>query len=193
MQRTIKSRAHENELTIDHIMHNDAPSNIPPDEVQTADRLFDEIFDTIKQFGEHAGYTQNQMSSHLAEAQDLLVAFFIAAVEADGEIAPAENDYLNQLFALSNSPDQNGKFLHQFYAKWHKVEKRIPRFFQAAVDFDRDCKENAQYSDKLLTLLEQFENCAARTDKEFSPSERKVIRDYIEKMTGYKKASGSQS
>ena len=173
-------------------MPDDTANNIPPDEAQSADKLFDEIFETIKQLGEHAGHTRHQTNRHLAEAQDLLVAFFSAVVEADGKIAPEENDYLNQLFALKNTPERNAMFLRQFYAKWHKVEKRIPMFFQDAVNFDRSCKESAQYADRLLNLLEQFENCAARTDKEFSPTERKVIRDYIGMMANLSRTGDGQ-
>ena len=58
--------------------------------------------------------------------------------------------------------------------------------------FDINRKEGDQYSDKLLNLMEQFENCGARIDREFSPSERKVIHRYIEMMAKYKHDPSNQ-
>lgn len=188
----MKSPTHGGDLTIDPIMQDDPASNIPPDAAKTADQLFDDIWETIHELGEQVGHSGQQTSGYLAEAQDLLVAFLSAVVVADGTIAQAENDYVNQLFALHNTPEQNVILLRQFYAKWHKVEKRVPQFVQAAVAFDRDAKEGARYSDKLLNLLEQFASCAARADNQFDTSERKIIREYIEMIASYKPGQPSQ-
>ena len=156
-------------------------------EARSAERLFDEIFETIKQLSQQAKTPRPELQRYLAEAQDVCVALLSAVIEADGKLEGSENDFINTFLGRSHTPDENIAFLSHFCTKWTQAEKRIPEFFEQAVEFDRRSGQDRRYSKTLLGLLSQFAQCSAETDKTVSRKESKLIRDYLDMLEAYAK------
>ena len=110
------------------------------------------------------------------DVEETMLAFIAAIICSDG-FESDEDVFLKLLLDWHGQKENNVRLVNEYATRWALISKRVPRFFEIAVQYDKIHHE--EIARAMLRSIQLIGNNACVSDKKTARCERQIVREYV--------------